>query len=68
MYRRKNPENCIHENKKDFSFFDHMAIKQSHFYCPDCKSHWFKDREWTAEEWDDYSDHVSLGIELGVLW
>ena len=54
ILKKKNPEDCDHEDKKDFSFFDHMAIKQPHFYCPDCRSHWFKNKEWTAEEWEDY--------------
>lgn len=44
-------ENCKHEHKKDFSFYDHMAIKQPHDYCPDCKAHWFKGIKWTKEEW-----------------
>lgn len=47
-------ENCKHENKKDFSYYDHMAIKQPHDYCPDCKAHWFKGIKWTKEEWSTW--------------
>ena len=58
---RKKPEDCDHEDKKDFSFQtfyrkegEFVYEKNPHFFCPDCRSHWFKDKEWTPKEWDDY--------------
>ena len=46
---------CKHENMKDFSYAKFDTDKKfAHFYCPDCKAHWWKGREWTAEEWFGY--------------
>lgn len=48
---------CKHENEAsiaDFSFYNHMAVKQKHLYCSDCKGHFFKDRWWSLEEWEVY--------------
>lgn len=50
---------CSHEVRglsvvKDFTYAD----TGKHLYCPMCKCHWYKDRFWTREEWNDYVNEV----------
>lgn len=51
-------ENCTHPDKSDFSFFKNFlgddTEKEEHFFCPDCRTHWYRGKEWKAEEWDRY--------------
>ena len=52
-YNRAKRETCKHEHKKDFScwsFGDERRIE--HFYCPDCKGHWYDGKFYNQREWD----------------
>ena len=48
---RKKPENCDHKSKKDLT---HGKGRDRNIYCPDCKTHWWKGKEWSPKEWDEY--------------
>ncbi len=50
------PVPCKHEHKSDFSYYESFgdAEKEPHFYCGDCKSHWWKGKEWSEEEWEKF--------------
>lgn len=55
-------KNCTHEHMKDFScwsFGDNVRV--SHHYCPDCKAHWFRDKFYTAAEWEVYVNDIDVG-------
>jgi hypothetical protein len=48
-------KNCKHAIRglsviKNFTYAD----TGDHFYCPICQAHWWKDRKWSAKEWDEY--------------
>lgn len=51
-YDRAKRESCKHEHKKDFSCWswgDNERVP--HFYCPDCKGHWFRGKFYNEREW-----------------
>jgi hypothetical protein len=56
--KRKKFEDCNHQDRSDFSFYQDFGRpdKTPHFYCPDCKAHWFHDKVFNAEEWRNYID------------
>lgn len=56
----KPKEPCQHDHVKDFSFYDHMAIKQPNFYCPDCGCHWLRGEFYSKEEWEVYINGAFL--------
>ena len=40
----------------DFSYYELGASvdKTIHLFCHDCRSHYWKDRIWPKQEWDEY--------------
>lgn len=46
--------NCKHPDLKDWTYDRHGENPIVHFYCPDCGYHKFRDREFTATEWEFY--------------
>ena len=54
-YDRAKRESCKHEHKKDFTCWSFGEEKDiPHFYCPDCKGHWFRGKFYNVREWDNY--------------
>ena len=51
MAKYRNMYRCTkcQEEMKGFA-----AEKEPHFYCGDCKSHWWKGKEWSEEEWEKF--------------
>ena len=49
-------EACEHPNKKDLT--QGQGETRNHF-CPQCKMHWYKGREWTRDEWREYIEDFS---------
>ena len=45
---------CMHKNRKDLT---QGLGDERHIYCPDCKWHLYKDREWSKEEWENYIEN-----------
>jgi hypothetical protein len=46
---------CKHEKKTDLT---HGKGELRNFYCPDCKTHWYKGKIWSEEQWDDYVNDI----------
>lgn len=46
---------CKHENRIDLT---HGLGEGRNFYCPDCKTHWYKGKMWSEKEWNDYVDYI----------
>jgi len=42
---------CKHEQKNDLS---QGLGPERHYFCLSCKSHWYKGKEWTRDEWDSW--------------
>jgi hypothetical protein len=36
--------------------------KERHYYCRKCKSHWYKGRFWTKQQWDDWINEDFLNL------
>lgn len=54
--------NCTHDDMKDFccwSFGDNKFVE--HYYCPDCKAHWFKGKFYTHKQWDEWINDMEIG-------
>jgi len=48
---------CDHSNMKDFSYYNFGKMKfEKHHYCPDCGLHIWRDREWTANQWEVFNE------------
>ena len=52
---RKTADNCSHSKKKDLT---QGLGEVRHFFCPECKTHWYKDKVWTKEEWNNYINEI----------
>ena len=68
MIIKKDKKICKHENKKDFtcwSFGDEKHIE--HFYCPNCKAHWFKGKYYNQKQWQEYVNFPEDSEEKKVL-
>ena len=52
---------CNHASRKDLT--QSLGVVR-HFYCPICKSHWYKGKYWTAEEWFLYVNGEILNGEI----
>lgn len=51
---------CCEIEMSDFSYsLSMIGRKQSHFYCTRCGSHYFKGKNYTAEEWFYYVNGVA---------
>jgi hypothetical protein len=50
-------KDCTHKNKKDLR----QGLTPPHYYCPDCKGHWYGGRFWTRAEWDEW-----VNDEMGI--
>jgi len=64
----KKPEACKHKRKIDFttwSFGDEKHIE--HFFCPNCKAHWFKGKYYNKEQWEEYINGPEDEEEKKVL-
>jgi predicted RNA-binding Zn-ribbon protein involved in translation (DUF1610 family) len=59
---------CKHERKLDFtcwSFGDEKHIE--HFYCPECRRHWFKGEYYNPKQWEEYINAPEDQEEKKVL-
>lgn len=54
-YSSETKKDCKHPRRKDLT---QGLGKERNLYCPDCKSHWYKGRFWTAAEWDAYVNDI----------
>ena len=55
VYNKKH-ETCEHKFTSDFSHYKSFNCheKESLVFCPDCRTHWYQDKEWNPNEWDEY--------------
>lgn len=62
------PKSCKHEHKKDFTCWSFGNEKHiEHFYCSDCKSHWFKGKYYNQKQWEEYINSPEDQEEKKVL-
>lgn len=54
-YLSESKKDCSHSAKKDLT---QGLGDERNIYCPTCKSHWYKGRFWTAEEWNFYINDI----------
>jgi hypothetical protein len=47
---------CKHERRKDLT--NGLGVERN-FYCPDCKTHWYKGKIWPEKEWNAYVNDFS---------
>lgn len=55
MKKKRGVVNCTHDDMKDFccwSWGDNEVVE--HYYCPDCKAHWFRGKFYNQKEWDKW--------------
>jgi ADP-heptose:LPS heptosyltransferase len=46
---------CKHEGKTDLT---HGKGEVRNFYCPTCKTHWYKGKIWSEKEWGEYVNDI----------
>lgn len=52
--------------KKKYSTCDHYFARYlgssrgeyANKYCPVCRTHWYRGKEWNADEWDEYVNDI----------
>ena len=44
---------CDHKGKKDLT--QGLGITR-HYICLDCRCHWYNDKFWSKEEWEEYTE------------
>ena len=54
-YLSEQKKDCVHRHKKDLT---QGLGEERHFYCPNCKSHWYKGRLWSRAEWELYVNDI----------